>query len=374
VKRYTEMGLVDELYNNEIGLEENSNRDKIENRNSGNYRNHRGLFSKLLGSALLSMALVFPASGCASKMIYLRPSDVRQYNLTPEEIKNLQFYTDEELILKRVVFEKSDRHASGRLVTEYGKLYEVVEIKPDTPGVAIHVSPDRMILDMSFEPNYSIQFRPGLGAWSDLYTITVSRRSGSLKFQSYGRFEYEMNGTPQLMVKKKDITQIETKRRVVPGRRLEAKQTEPQKPETIEKGVSEAKKNQQHRDRGVVSVMTWPPPNFEISQDPQPGCEMPFGGRIGFSWQVVPEASSYRLFVKNVEGAFPSLDVSVHKPNYIWNQCGSYIVNKQRLGWTWKVQVIYKNGEEGGWSKEQTFSYKPLTPKQWEWIKNHPNP
>ncbi len=234
MKKHTKAELMDELYDDNksgrvkkhteaefnVSFDESSNGDEAGKRTSSNYRTRSHISPKIIGSVLLSTSLVFSGSGSTSKKrIYFHPSDVERYNLTPEEIKSLQFYIDEKLILRRVISESSGRHASGRLVTKYGKLYEVIEIKAGTPGVVLNLYTHLPRIDISFEPCCALPFY----SWTDVYVIMAGRKEGDTYFQVYDGSEYEMSGNSRLMVNWEDIKRIETKRRVVPGMRLRQK-------------------------------------------------------------------------------------------------------------------------------------------------------
>lgn len=80
-----------------------------------------------------------------------------QSGLTGDELKNLQFYTSNKMVLRR------ELESGGRQITEghklritSGKLIEEVVVDARTPGIAVAVSPET--ITVSFEPGSSLEF------------------------------------------------------------------------------------------------------------------------------------------------------------------------------------------------------------------------
>src|SRR5512134_2415162 len=111
---------------------------------------------KWMAAACL-LAAPLAASGCASNRVaFTQPLRV-QYDLSAEELKNLQYYLSSDVTLQRG-FRSEEGEVSGshRLVRKEGGLVEQVIVRAGTPGIATEVG--ETSLAVSFEPGASLFF------------------------------------------------------------------------------------------------------------------------------------------------------------------------------------------------------------------------
>lgn len=80
-----------------------------------------------------------------------------QHSLSDDELRGLQYYLSDDVVLRRVV-ESHERRVTGthKLQLVEGKMVEQIVIEKGTPGVATAVGPD--FISVSFEPDASLQF------------------------------------------------------------------------------------------------------------------------------------------------------------------------------------------------------------------------
>lgn len=78
-----------------------------------------------------------------------------------------------------------------------------------------------------------------------------------------------------------------------------------------------------------------------------------------FSWRPVPHASQYNLYVKNPIVQMPVINQITQDPHFRKAGYGNYVVNQNRLGWTWKVRA-FVGGTWGPWSETRTFDFEPI--------------
>lgn len=78
-----------------------------------------------------------------------------------------------------------------------------------------------------------------------------------------------------------------------------------------------------------------------------------------FSWAAVSGAAKYHLYVKHVGAEYPAIDKEVYSPSYNHEEYGSYIANKNRFNWKWKVRA-YVYGMWCDWSEERSFDVEPV--------------
>jgi hypothetical protein len=110
------------------------------------------------GAPLLAAVLVAASAlACASRMVPLTQEARIRHKLTDEELKSLQYYVSNRIVLRRVM-ESEERRVTGshKLQVVAGKNVEEIVIEKGTPGVAVSVAPD--LIAVSFEPGAALQF------------------------------------------------------------------------------------------------------------------------------------------------------------------------------------------------------------------------
>lgn len=117
---------------------------------------------------MFRLSICFPAktASCLALLICVIPCEAKKVDFTydlarslsVDELKALQFYS-KGLYLIRNVSAAGDRVASSTLVTRSGKVYEIVMIKPGTPGLLTAVSDSRNRISVSFEPGCSLEYQ-----------------------------------------------------------------------------------------------------------------------------------------------------------------------------------------------------------------------
>jgi hypothetical protein len=79
-----------------------------------------------------------------------------------------------------------------------------------------------------------------------------------------------------------------------------------------------------------------------------------------FIWSKIPNATSYHLYVIGKNSPNPVINKSnLTSPEYIDKSFQSYIANRYRRGWKWKVRAKI-NGKWSNWSEERVFDVEPL--------------
>jgi hypothetical protein len=116
---------------------------------------HRSFWHGALLCVAASLSLASLA--CGARMAPLTQEIRFQNNLSDDELRGLQYYLSDDVVLRRVV-ESHDRHVTGshKLQIIAGKMVEQIVIEKGTPGVATAVGSD--YISVSFEPDASLQF------------------------------------------------------------------------------------------------------------------------------------------------------------------------------------------------------------------------
>jgi hypothetical protein len=89
---------------------------------------------------------------------------------------------------------------------------------------------------------------------------------------------------------------------------------------------------------------------------PQPGT-----GEWHFDWEDVPAAQKYEIVVLGPSAAFPIVQTQTGASEHtVKRRRGSFIVEANLRGWSWRVRARFSNGEWGPWSRIRRFNVTPL--------------
>lgn len=78
-----------------------------------------------------------------------------------------------------------------------------------------------------------------------------------------------------------------------------------------------------------------------------------------FDWSDVEDASEYQLYVKKDTSDNPVINKIITSSSYHHVNSGSYIVNRNRFGWIWKVRAKV-NGQWCDWSDTYKFNVEEI--------------
>ena len=161
---------------------------------------------------------------CAPNRIAFTQDLRDSLRFSSEELKQLQYYVDGEILLRRTLMSADRSVVRGRLVTEEGRLIHEVLVKSGTPGLVLQVPSNRDI-QVSFAegtqlPFTSARYRPARYClkrhnWdSDSPTDDVDFEGQTYSFV-FGNRRYAC-----LLISRKSLLELEKRRRVLPGRRI----------------------------------------------------------------------------------------------------------------------------------------------------------
>jgi len=79
-----------------------------------------------------------------------------------------------------------------------------------------------------------------------------------------------------------------------------------------------------------------------------------------FDWSDRAGVTRYHLYVKHSYSPYPGIDdQNIVSSSYIDESPGSYIIDRNRYNWTWKVRAMV-DGQWGEWSETRSFDVEPL--------------
>lgn len=179
----------------------------------------------MVAACLLAAPLA--ASGCASNRVaFTQPLRV-QYDLSAEELKNLQYYLAGDVTLQRGFRSEEGEVSKGHaLVRKEGGVVEQVIIRSGTPGIATDIG--ETSLTVSFEAGASLVFGspPSDQDPQRKYRLTAERwgdRYGELVYGGRTFYAVDESGEAFLEVVLESLDAVEKKRKVLPGMTLPAK-------------------------------------------------------------------------------------------------------------------------------------------------------
>lgn len=175
---------------------------------------------KLIPLLGLSMLLL---SSCSEK-IYFTQAIRDQYNLTAEEMRGIQFYISDEVVLRKGEENENQKTTEdGKLIVESGKSIDQLVIKANTKGGVEGVSDNRTI-DIGFddESGNFLTFGSSRNR-NGLYTLqAISWENGRGKIRYGDAYWYASKGSENaaLMFKMKSIKKLRVNEKVAKGRKV----------------------------------------------------------------------------------------------------------------------------------------------------------
>jgi len=118
--------------------------------------------AKSLLIAVIGLLIAPLLVGCGARLVPFTHEIRTQYNLTDDEVKNLQYYVSHAVTLRREL-DSSDRQITGshRLVLTTGKVIEEVIVEKKTPGIAVSVRPDTLVVSFDIGSQLEFALRTG---------------------------------------------------------------------------------------------------------------------------------------------------------------------------------------------------------------------
>ncbi len=140
------------------------------------------------------------------------------WNFTDIEIKSLQFYVHDSVLLSRQMTEGSKSIVKGKLVLRSGKLIDEIELPSGTPGLAIRVKTDRLYICFEGDCTATLTFGcPDL--CGSKYGSLAKWNDGRGKIR-YGGEIYWMEPSTYIEIDKNALAKVKRNRRIIKGKRL----------------------------------------------------------------------------------------------------------------------------------------------------------
>jgi hypothetical protein len=173
---------------------------------------------------LVISAFVMIFFGSCSPKIPFTQAIRDQYQLSPEELKGIQFYLSDPIALRRGESNENQKSTDdGKLVVQSGRTIDQVTIKANTPG-AIDVVADIKTIKVAFEEGVekSLVFSSNNNRNGYYSLRALNWKNGRGEVNYGGQTFYSNQGSEQsiLLFKMKSIKKLRVNEKVAKGRKV----------------------------------------------------------------------------------------------------------------------------------------------------------
>jgi hypothetical protein len=156
-------------------------------------------------------------SSCAKKVAYT-VSLQQEYNFTESSLKKVQFYTSEEIVLKKSKSGDNVVIGNGQFLIKNESDFEYVVIKKGSPCVLVKMMKDNLFL-VSFEVGDDKLL--AFGSDDSYYSLLAKEWKDRQGTVSYAGKQYVTgSGGAFLLVKIKSLKRVKSRERVLTGRKI----------------------------------------------------------------------------------------------------------------------------------------------------------
>ncbi len=161
-------------------------------------------------------------SAC-NKLSYFTEDLNERYRWTEDELKKIQFYVSQDIVMKREVSGGDREVVSGKIKIEDGRQIEEVVIRKGTPGAYLF-SPKENRFAIGFEESNDryLVFGPS-PKYSDRFVLMASdwdRRSGDVSYDNKTWRVSSDNAYAALLVDLRKMNKVDKDTRVAKGRKV----------------------------------------------------------------------------------------------------------------------------------------------------------
>jgi hypothetical protein len=169
------------------------------------------------------LVLLLLLTSCSKRLVPFSQKIYETYNWTDSDLKNIQFYLSDDIVLRRTLGMNESTIREGRIVIIDGQEVEEVIFKKGTPGVYIF-SPKENRFGVSFENNDEsyLMFGPNpkKGERYVLLAKEWERNRGKVSYKGKLYETTTASGYATLMVDLNKASRIKYKTTTVSGRKV----------------------------------------------------------------------------------------------------------------------------------------------------------
>ena len=178
---------------------------------------------KTLNLFVIGMLSLMLLSSCSNRLSYFTQDLYERYRWSDDELKKIQFYVSQDIVLKRELTGGSSDIVSGKIKIEDGRRIEEVVIRKGTPGAFIF-SPKSERFAIGFEDANEryLMFGPS-PKYSDRYVLLASdwdKKRGEVSYDNKTWRVSSEAAFAALLVDLRKINKVDVNSRVAKGRKV----------------------------------------------------------------------------------------------------------------------------------------------------------
>ncbi len=165
--------------------------------------------------------VVVLCTGCATKIPFTHQLR-EKYNLTPQKLKNIQYYVSAPITLQRELAKEEtslDKH--GLRIVDKGKVEEI-RIKRGTPCIAKEIG--EYWIKVSFESDNTLMFGSLVkdsDVWGGRYNLVAEDAKGKMTYNDKTFYAIDRSWSAYLQIKFKSLkSELKKKSKKIKGRQL----------------------------------------------------------------------------------------------------------------------------------------------------------
>lgn len=147
----------------------------------------------------------------------------KRYNWTEDQIRRIQFYVSDDIVLHRQLSNSSTEIVQGKIKTIQGRKVDEIIIRAGTPGVLTELPREnKMMVSFEMGDDHSLSFgvNPNVG---DKYVLLASEWNNGIGKLHYTGMEYYTDPDSRyahLLVDMRKIDKMQVRQRVAGGRKV----------------------------------------------------------------------------------------------------------------------------------------------------------
>jgi len=181
---------------------------------------HMNQFKFFSVALILSMVMF---SSCSKKLSYFTDNLYDEYSWSEEDLKQIQFYLSDDIVLYREASSDNARISEGKIKIRDGRKVEEIVFKEGTPGLLIF-SPKEDRFAISFEQNDKyLMFGPNAKAGGRFVLLAKDwkKRTGEVTYGNETFYTSSASAFSSLLVDLDNVGRTDYNSTIVKGRKIE---------------------------------------------------------------------------------------------------------------------------------------------------------
>lgn len=175
---------------------------------------------KRIKNILLAATLLSLLVSC-SQMVPFTGEIQQQYKLSESDLKQLQFYTSDDIILYQASNDADISTIDGELLVHSDKQVKRIVIPRGTPGQVVYVYPDKLAVSFDSRASHNLLF--GSKYIDGEYRLMARKwdgKHGELKYGDETYIAAPGSGSSYLLIKLKKLQKTSVNDEVMKGRKV----------------------------------------------------------------------------------------------------------------------------------------------------------